>query len=60
MTNQVYQHLILTNLVEHKYSGNDKRSKVGHLLDGIKTDKLDSVEKQIFLVKLSKMILVLV
>ena len=48
VTNHVHQHLILTNLVEHGYSGIDERSKVRHLLDGIKTDKLDSVRTRIF------------
>ena len=44
----MHQHLILTNLVEHGYSRINERSKVRHLLDGIKTDKLDSVKTRIF------------
>jgi ribosomal protein S13 len=41
------QHSILEGLVEHGYSGIDPRSKVRFLLDGIKTDKFDSVKAQI-------------
>ena len=41
------QHTILDNLREHGYAGIDERSKVRHLLNGIKTDKLDSVKTRI-------------
>ena len=41
------QHQILTDLKEHGYSGIDERSKVRHLLKGIKTDALDVVKTQI-------------
>jgi len=41
------QHSILEGLVLHGYAGIDERSKVRHLLDGIKTDKFDSVKTQI-------------
>lgn len=41
------QHTILDNLREHGYSGIDERSKVRHLLNGVKTDKLDSVKTRI-------------
>ena len=41
------QHLILEGLVRYGYSGIDDRSKVRHLMDGIKTDELDSVKTQI-------------
>lgn len=41
------QHQILNDLVEHGYSGIDERSKVRHLIDGIKTPKLDSVKTQV-------------
>lgn len=44
---QVDQHSILEGLVEHGYAGIDERSKVRHLTNGIKTDKLDSVKTQI-------------
>ena len=43
----VDQHAILTGLVKHGYSGIDDRSKVRHLMDGIKTKVLDSVKTQI-------------
>jgi ribosomal protein L29 len=43
----VDQHAILTGLVEHGYSGIDPRSKVRHLINGIKTTELDSVKTQI-------------
>jgi heptaprenylglyceryl phosphate synthase len=39
------QHSIMEGLVEHGYTGIDPRSKVRYLLDGIKTDKFDSVSK---------------
>ena len=38
------QHWIITDLKEHGYSGIDERSKVHHLLAGIKTDNLDDVK----------------
>jgi hypothetical protein len=44
---QVEQHHILENLVQFGYAGIDSRSKVRHLLDGIKTTKFDAVKMQI-------------
>jgi hypothetical protein len=44
---QVDQHLVLEGLTEFGYSGIDERSKVRHLMDGIKTDALDSVKTRI-------------
>lgn len=41
------QHSIMEGLVEHGYTGIDPRSKVRYLLDGIRTDKLDSVKTRI-------------
>lgn len=41
------QHSIMEGLVEHGYTGIDPRSKVRFLLDGIKTDKFDSVKTRI-------------
>ena len=38
---------ILTVLVKHSYSGIDDRSKVRHLMAGIKTKVLDPVKAQI-------------
>ena len=38
------QHTILEGLMEHGYAGIDNRSKVRHLLDGIKTTSLDTVK----------------
>ena len=43
----VDQHAILTGLVEHGYSGIEYRSKVQHLIAGIKTKVLDPVKTQI-------------
>ena len=43
----VDQHAILTGLVKHGYSGIDDRSKVRHLMAGIKTKVLDPVKTQI-------------
>ena len=43
----VDQHQILTDLVRHGYAGIDQRSKVRHLLDGIKTKELDTVKTRI-------------
>ena len=40
----VDQHAILAGLVDHGYSGIDERSKVRHLMDGIKTRDLISVQ----------------
>ena len=41
------QHSILEGLVQHGYSGIDSRSKVRHLVDGIKTTTLDPVKTRI-------------
>lgn len=41
------QHAVLEGLVEHGYSGIDARSKVRHLLAGIRTNALDSVKTRI-------------
>lgn len=41
------QHAILEGLTQHGYSGIDERSKVRHLLDGIKTTTLDTVKTRI-------------
>ena len=41
------QHSIMEGLVEHGYTGINPRSKVCYLLDGIKTDKFDSVKTRI-------------
>ena len=41
------QHQILTDLKDHGYIGIDERSKVRHLMAGIKTDHLDAVKTQI-------------
>ena len=41
------QHTILENLTQHGYAGIDPPTKVRHLVDGIKTDKLDSVKTAI-------------
>ena len=43
----VNQHSILSRLTEHGYSGIDERSKVRHLLEGIKFGGLDAVKTQI-------------
>jgi dihydroorotate dehydrogenase len=43
----VDQHTIIEGLVEHGHSGIDERSKVRHLMDAIRTDKLDSVKATI-------------
>ena len=42
------QHTILQCLVQHGYAGIDERSKVHHLLDGIKTNELDTAKGQIW------------
>ena len=39
----------MEGLVEHGYTGINPRSKVRYLLDGIKTDKFDSVKPCIIL-----------
>lgn len=44
---QMQQHSILEGLVAHGYAGIDERSKVRHLLAGIKTDKLDAIKTRI-------------
>jgi hypothetical protein len=41
------QHSIMEGLVERGYTGVDPRSKVRYLLDGIKTNKFDSVKTRI-------------
>ena len=41
------QHQIFTSLTSHGYTGIHERSKVRHLMAGIKTDKFDSVKTQI-------------
>jgi hypothetical protein len=38
------QHSIMEGLVERGYSGIDPRSIIRYLLDGIRTDKLESVK----------------
>ena len=43
----VEQHQILQDLTRHGYAGIDPRSKVRHLLEGIKTTSLDTVKAQI-------------
>ena len=43
----VDQHQILRNLTDHGYAGIDERSKVRHLLNGIKTKDLDPVKTRI-------------
>jgi hypothetical protein len=41
------QHAILQGLVEHGYGGIDERSKVQHLVAGIKTNMMDPVKTRI-------------
>ena len=41
------QHHVLISLEEHGYKGIDERSKVRHLIDGIKTPKLDTIKATI-------------
>jgi hypothetical protein len=43
----VDQHGVLNNLKIHGYAGIDERSKVRHLVDGIKEKRLDTVKAQI-------------
>ena len=40
-------HSILESLVEYDYVGIDKRSKVRHLMDSVKTKTLDATKAQI-------------
>ena len=40
-------HSVLTDLTSHGYTGIDKRSKVRHLLKGIKAFKIDNVKTAI-------------
>ena len=42
------QHMILQSLVQHRNAGIDKHSKVRHLLNGIKTNELDTAKGQIW------------
>ena len=42
------QHMILQSLVQHGYAGIDERSKVRDLLNGIKTNELDTAKGQIW------------
>ena len=48
VTVHVNQHAILEGLKQHGYAGIDERSKVRHLLAGIKTNALDSVKTRIY------------
>ena len=41
------QHTVLKGLMEYGYVGIDERSKVRHLIDGIKTEKLDTIKATI-------------
>lgn len=41
------QHAVLEGLTQYGYSGIDERSKVRHLISGIKVEKLDSVKTRI-------------
>ena len=43
----VDQHAVLESLTVHGYAGIDDRSKVRHLMEGIKTNSLDTVKAQI-------------
>ena len=47
MTVHQEEHTILEGLVSHGYAGIDKRSKMRYILNGIKTNVLDSVKTQI-------------
>ena len=47
MNTHVRQHSVLEGLVQYGYSGIDERSKVRHLLDGIKTSEFDACKTQI-------------
>ena len=42
------QHTVLKNLRIHGYAGIDDRSKVRHLLNGIKSDKLNAVKAHVY------------
>ena len=44
---QMDQHQILSDLTEHGYAGIDERSKVRHLMEGIKTAALDNIKTAI-------------
>jgi len=44
---QVQQHIVLESLVSYGYSGIDEPTKVQYLLDGVKTDKLETVRTTI-------------
>ena len=48
MTAHVSQHITLSDLVEHGSAGINEQSKVQHLLDRIKTNKLDSIKTRVF------------
>ena len=41
------QHAVLEGLVDYGYAGIDERSKVRHLLKGIRADKLDTIKSTI-------------
>ena len=41
------QHHVLISLEEHGYKGIDERSKVRHLIEGIKSAKLDTIKATI-------------
>ena len=43
----VDQHMILSSLMEYVYTGINARSKVHHVMEGIKTKELNSVKTQI-------------
>ena len=47
VTHQTEQHGILERLTDYGYSGIDKRSKVRHLIDSVKTTSLDTVKTRI-------------
>ena len=47
MTVHQEQHTILEGLVSNGYAGIDERSKMHYLMNGIKTNVLDSVKTQI-------------
>ena len=48
MTVHQEQHTILEGLVSHGYAGIDEQSKTHYLMNGIKTNALDSIKTQIF------------
>ena len=47
MTVHQEQHTILEGLVSHGYAGIDEQSKMRYLMNGIKTNALDSIKTQI-------------